>query len=118
VGVDEPVSHVAPGQEVFAPLAVIGQDLEGGCMQRHQTGFAELGGAYRQDAVVEIDVVYGKTKRFANAQARHAEQSEQAVVGVVRQAIRSRPPQGALQQVINVLVREEVRAWTSMREGQ
>ena len=55
VGVDEPVSHVAPGQEVFAPLAVIGQDLEGGCMQRHQTGFAELGGAYRQDAVVEID---------------------------------------------------------------
>ncbi len=68
-GVDKPMGNLAPGQELFTALPVIGQDLDGRWMQRNQTGLAELGGAYRQDAFVEINVVHREAKRFTNAQA-------------------------------------------------
>ena len=80
-------------------------------MQWNQSGLAELSGAYGQDAYIEINVVQGEAERFTDSQARYTEQSEQAVQGVVCQTLFRRPLQGVLQQTIDIVVREEVRAW-------
>jgi hypothetical protein len=38
-------------------------------MQWYQARFAELGGSYRQDTVVKIDVIQGEAERFTNTEA-------------------------------------------------
>jgi hypothetical protein len=67
VGVDKPMGNLSSNKKLFAACPIIGQDLESCCMQWNQAGLAELGGAYCQNAVVEINVVHGETKRFAYA---------------------------------------------------
>jgi hypothetical protein len=75
--------HVTSSQELSSALPVIDQDLDGRLMQRHQAGFAELGGSYRQDTFIKINVIRGEAERFANAEARHTEQAEKTMQGVI-----------------------------------
>src|SRR5205823_2338014 len=59
---------------------VVPEDLTGRGMQRHQTGLAELGAADRQHPILQIDILKLKIACFAEAQARNAQQPEQAVI--------------------------------------
>src|SRR2546426_7747129 len=59
---------------------VVTEDLTGRRRQRHQTRLAELGAADRQHPILQIDILKLKIARFAEAQARNAQQPEQAVI--------------------------------------
>ena len=50
-------------------------------MQRHEARLAELGAANRQHRRLEVDILKLEIVRFAEAQARDAQQPEQAVEG-------------------------------------
>ena len=111
------MGDLTPGQELFAALPVVSQGFDGRCMQRNQAGLAELGTADRQDAFVEIDVTQREAERFANTQARYAQQSEEAIQAAVCQPLFRWQLQSTFQQAIDVAVREEVWTWPVVRAG-
>ena len=66
-------------EELLASLEVVGQDGAGGRMDRHEPPPAELGAADRQNGLFKVHVAKLEVQRFGQAQARDAEQAEQAV---------------------------------------
>lgn len=59
-----------------ASTDVLGEDLAGRVMQRHQPSLAELGAADGQERCFEIDILNLKVAGFANAQPRDTQESE------------------------------------------
>src|SRR4029077_5332163 len=49
-------------------------------MKRHQAGLTELGFPNRQNTLMQIDVFQLQVERFADAQARDAQEAEQAAI--------------------------------------
>jgi len=92
-------------------LEEIGQFLTNDLTPEQMRGMLKL----RQAEIRQC--VQDETERFANAQARNAEQSEEAGEGVVRQPILRGPLQGALHQALDVVVGKEVGTWPSMGKG-
>jgi len=96
---------VASSEEV--PL----EHLAGGRMQRDETVLAELGAADRQDCGPEVDISKLEIERFAQPQARDAQQSVQAVKDPRPQRaafIAARHDKSGAQQAADLVVRVQI----------
>ena len=88
--------------------SIMGKHFLSRSMDRYQARFTEFGAADRQQAVLEIDIVELQANRLTDPQTRHAQQSQQAVVGPRTQTIKRRKFERATQQVSNFLLRIQI----------
>lgn len=84
---DKEVRATARSQMSITPLGVAEQGLTGRRVQGHEARLAELALSNRQHALVEVDVAALQADRFGQAQTRHRDQPEQAIVGPPAQAV-------------------------------
>ena len=92
---------------------VVCERLAGRGVQRDQAGPAELGAAHCQHRSFEIDILKLKMTRFAQTEARDAQQAEQTIIGPWQQCAAFaavRHFERGTQQVLDLPVRVQVRS--------
>src|SRR6266849_460057 len=98
-----------PGQELRAPLGVVGEHGARGSMQRNQPRFVELRLPNEQETFLQIHVALLQPYDFTQPQPADGQQPKQAAIGPRSQTIPGRQVLRDRQQLLDLLVRVQVR---------